>query len=156
MSDRTVDGNTTVWWVTTLSSTTSPTATQIAAGVNLTGYITKDGLDVSPDQDTIDTTALNSLTETEDLGMAKVDMALTMKRQSTDTAWTTFASNPYGYLVIRRGVANSTAATAAQKCEVYTARASNRIPIKPAKNEVEKFQVKLVNQADHVIEATMA
>ena len=156
MSDRIVDGYTTVWWVTTLSSTTTPTATQITAGVNLTSYITKDGLDVSPDQDTVDTTSLNSLTETEDLGMAKVDMSLTMKRQSTDTAWTTFASNPSGYLVIRRGVANGTAATAAQKCEVYTARASNRIPLKPAKNEVEKFQVKLVNQADHVIEATMA
>lgn len=156
MSDRIVDGFITVWWVTTLSSTTSPTAAQITAGVNLTSYITKDGLDVSPDQDTIDTTSLNSLTETEDLGMAKVDMSLTMKRQSTDTAWTTFASNPSGYLVIRRGVANSTAATAAQKVEVYTARASNRIPLKPAKNEVEKFQVKLVNQADHVIEATVA
>lgn len=156
MSDRMTDGFTRVWWVTTLSSLTSPTATQISAGVDLTSFITKDGLDVQPDQSMVDTTSLLSTTETEDLGMAKVATTLTMKRASTDTAWTTFAANPSGYLVIRRGVAVATAATAAQKCEVYTARAANRIPIKPTANEVEKFTVTLANQADHVIEATMA
>ena len=156
MADRVVDGFITVRWVTTLSSTTSPTATQINAGVNLTSFSTKDGLDVSPDQNTVDTTSLNSLTETQGLGMAKVDIALTLKRASTDTAWTTFASNPAGWLVIRRGVLNSTAIAAADKVEVYPVTASNRMPVKPAANEVEKFSVKMPLSADYVLEATVA
>lgn len=156
MADRVNDGFITVRWVTTLSSTTSPTAAQINAGVDLTSFITKDGLDISPDQSTVDTTALNSLTETQGLGMAKVDLSLTCKRQSTDTAWTTFSGNPAGFLVVRRGTAASTAIAASQKVEVYPVVASNRMPVKPAANEVEKFTVKLPLTLDYQAEATVA
>lgn len=156
MAARLVDGNTKVWWVTTLSSTTSPTASQINAGVALEGFITADGLEVSPDQNFVDVSVLNSLSELQDFGRTKVDASLTMKRDSTDTAYTTFASMPAGYLVIRRGVANTTTGTAGQKVEVYPVKASKRLPVKPAANDMEKFMVKFALQADYVEEATVA
>jgi hypothetical protein len=156
MAARLVDNNTNVWWVTTLSSTTAPTATQINAGVALEGFITADGLDISPDQNFVDVSVLNSASELQDFGRTKVDASLTMKRDSTDTAWTTFASQPSGYLVVRRGVANTTTGTAAQKVEVYPVKASNRFPVKPAANDMEKFMVKFALTADYVAEATVA
>lgn len=156
MSARLNDNNIKVWWVTTLSSTTSPTAAQISAGVSLEGFITNDGLDVSQDQNFVDVSVLNSSSELQEFGKSKLDASLTMKRDSTDTAWTTFASQPSGYLVVRRGVANTTAATAAQKVEVYPVKASIRMPIKPASNDMEKFQVKFALNADFVGEATVA
>jgi hypothetical protein len=156
MAARLVDNNTNVWWVTTLSSTTAPTATQITAGVALESFIIADGLDISPDQNFVDVSVLNSASELQDFGRTKVDSSLTMKRDSTDTAWTTFASQPSGWLVVRRGVVNTTAATAAQKVEVYPVKASNRFPVKPAANDMEKFMVKFALNADYVAEATVA
>ena len=156
MAARLVDGNTKVWWVTTLSSTTSPTAVQINAGVSLEAFITPDGLDVSPDQNFVDTSTLAGLSEFQDFGRSKVDSSLTMKRDSTDTAWTTFASQPSGYLVIRRGVSNATTGAASQVVEVYPVKASNRFPVKPASNEVEKFMVKFGLNADYQEAAVVA
>lgn len=156
MTARLVDNNTVVRWVTTLSSTTSPTATQINAGTAIEGFITPDGLDVSPDQNFVDVSVLNSASELQDFGRQKLDASLTMKRDSTDTAWTTFASQPSGYLVVRRGVANTTAIAASQVVEVYPVKASIRVPIKPAANDMEKFMVKFALQSDFVGAATVA
>lgn len=156
MAARLVDNNVKIWWVTTLSSTTSPTATQINAGVALEGFVTPDGLDITPDQNMVDTSVLNSASELQDFGRAKVEASLTMKRDGTDTAWTTFASQPSGYLVVRTGVANSTTAAASQKVEVYPVKASKRFRQKPAPNEMEKFVVKFALTADYVEEATVA
>ena len=156
MAARLNDNNIKVWWVTTLSSTTSPTASQISAGTAIESWITADGLEISQDQNFVDVSVLNSASELQDFGRSKLDASLTMKRDSTDTAWTTFASQPSGYLVVRRGVANTTAATAAQKVEVYPVKASIRMPIKPAANDMEKFTVKFALTADYVTEATVA
>jgi len=156
MAARLNDNNIKVWWVTTLSSTTSPTASQISAGTAIESWITADGLEISQDQNFVDVSVLNSASELQDFGRSKLDASLTMKRDSTDTAWTTFASQPSGYLVVRRGVANTTAATAAQKVEVYPVKASIRMPIKPAANDMEKFMVKFALTADYVTEATVA
>jgi len=156
MAVRLTDGFVKVWWVTTLSSTTSPTATQINAGVALEGFLLADGLDVTPDQNMVDVSVLNSLSELQNFGRTKVDMSLSMKRDTVDTAWTTFASNPSGYLVVRRGVANTTTGTAGQKVSVFPAKASNRFETKVASNEMDQFMVKLALSADYVVEGTVA
>lgn len=156
MAARLVDGNTRVQWVTTLSSKTSPTATQINAGVDITPWIVPDGLDVSPDQNFVDVSTLADKSELQDFGKSKLDASITMKRDSTDTGFTTFASQPEGYIVIRRGVATGTTFTAAQKCEVYHVKASRRFPIKPAANDMEKFMVKFGLQSEMTDESTVA
>lgn len=151
-----IDGNVRVQWVTTLSSKTSPTATQLNAGVDITPWITPDGLDLSPDQNMVDVSTLADKSELQDFGKSKIDASLTMKRDSTDTGWTTFASQPIGYIVVRRAVATGTTFTAAQKVQVYHLKASSRFPIKPAANDMDKFTVKFGLQSEMTDESTVA
>lgn len=156
MPDRLTDGNTRVSWVPTLSNKTAPTVAELTAGVALETFITGDGLDLGLDQNPVDTTALNSTSELNSFGRSKVDTTLTMKRGNPDTAWTTFAGQPLGFLVVRRGTSAGTAFATTQKVEVYPVASSKRFPQKPAANEVEKFQVKFGLTSDYVEEAVVA
>jgi hypothetical protein len=156
MSTILVDGNTTVVWVTTISDPSAPTATEIDAGEQIQSFLTQDGLDISQDQNMVDVSVLNSLSELADFGRSKVDTTLTLFRKEVDTAWTEFADNPYGFLVVRRGVLNTTAFAAADLVEVYPSKASNRMQTKPASNEAETFTVKLALVSDYQVEATVA
>ncbi len=157
MADIVSDGMVKVGWVTTLSSLTSPTATQITAGVDLEGFLTPDGLGIDLGDEAVDTSALNSTFSTEKAGRGTVSIELTFKDQGVGAApWTTFASRPSGYLVVRYGVAVTTDWTAAQKVDVYTVKAGDRKPIAPAANEVQKFTVQLFSTADPSIAATVA
>lgn len=144
MTDIVVDGTIKVGWVTTLSSLTSPTATQITAGVDLESFITPDGLNVDEADEMIPTAALNSTFSTEKIGRTTVDASLTFKHQGlADPPWTTFASRPAGYLVVRYGVAATTDWAASQKVDIYPCTAGDRQPVQAAPNEVAKFTVPL-------------
>ena len=154
--DRLIDGNVKVWWVTTLSSTTSPTAAQINAGVSLESFLTKDGLKISVDIGSVDTSSLSNLSETSDYGRSTAAPVLTMKRKTVDTAWTTFSGKPSGFLVVRRGLANTTTGIAGQKVSVFPCKAGVRAEEDPAINEVDKFTVKLALIDDYIEEATVA
>ncbi len=157
MADIVSDGMVKVGWVTTLSSLTSPTATQITAGVDLEGFLTPDGLGIDLGDEAVDTSALNSTFSTEKAGRGTVSIELTFKDQGVGAApWTTFASRPSGYLVVRYGVAVTTDWTAAQKVDVYTVKAGDRKPIAPAANEVQQFTVQLFSTADPSIAAIVA
>lgn len=157
MADIVSDGMVKVGWVTTLSSLTSPTATQITAGVDLESFLTPDGLGIDLGDEAVDTSALNSTFSTEKAGRGTVSIELTFKDQGVGAApWTTFASRPSGYLVVRYGVAVTTDWAASQRVDVFTCKASDRRPIAPAANEVQKFSVQLFSTADPSIAATVA
>lgn len=154
MADIRMDGNTEVWWVTTIADAAEPTAAELAAGVRLSGYITD--LELAPDQAAIDTTALNSTAETQAWGLISVPTTLTMKRKTVDTAWTTFEDEPDGFLVVRTGIPYATAPAAAQEVDVYPVVASVRQKVKRAKNELDKFTVKLGLSNNPVFDAEVA
>lgn len=157
MTDIIADGMVKVGWVTTLSSLTSPTATQITAGVDLESFLTPDGLSIELGDEAVDTSALNSTFSTEKAGRGTVAIELTFKDQGQANApWTTFASRPSGYLVVRYGVATTTDWAASQKVDVYTVKAGDRKPVAPAANEVAKFSVQLFSTADPSIAVTTA
>lgn len=157
MADIVNDGNVRVHWVTTLSSTTSPNATQINAGVDITPYITADGYNVTTSEATVDTSALNSVDDTFIPGRRSDELEITFKNQGDSAApWTTFASNPDGYIVERRGVAYGTAIAASQKVRVFPVKAGFRNKLPVAANEVEKFSVKFHKSAATVDTATVA
>ena len=151
-----VDGNTTAVWVPVIADTTAPTTVEIDAGEQLQAFLTQDGLDIAQDQAMIDVSVLNSLSELADFGRSKVDTTLSMFRKDVDTAWDEFADQPYGFLVVRRGVDNTTAFAAAQVVEVYPSRASTRFQTKPASNEAEQFTVKLALTDDYQVAAIVA
>ena len=157
MPDIVNDGMVKVVWVTTLSSTSSPTATQINAGVDLTPFITADGFEWTTSEATVDTSALNSVDDTAIPGRRADEIELTFKNQGDSAApWTTFASNPDGWIVERRGVAYGTAIAASQKVRVFPVRAGFRNKLPVAANEVEKFSVKFHKTAAVVDSATVA
>src|SRR5688500_3017178 len=105
MADLLGDGNVKVTFVTTLSSISSPTAVQLNAGVDLQEVLTKEGLDISPDQSAVDNTNLASTSETERAGTTKYNISLTIKRQTTsvaDIGYNTLVAGQDGYLAVRR------------------------------------------------------
>lgn len=157
MPDISSDGMTVVYWVTTLSSTTSPTAAQINAGVALHDYITPDGFSFSTSTDTVDNTALSSTQNSALVGRRNDDISITFKDQGRSAApWTTFAGTPTGWLVVRRGTAVGTAVAASQKVSVYPCQAGYRQEEPPAANELQKFTVNFVISGTVVDTATVA
>ncbi len=144
MADIIGDGMVKVGWVTTLSSLTSPTAVQITAGVDLESFLTEDGLGIDESTAKVDTSALNSTFSTERIGRGACDIELTFKHQGLgNVPWTTFATRPSGYLVVRYGVAATTDWAAAQRVDIYTVKAGDRHHVAAASNEVAKFTVPL-------------
>lgn len=157
MPDIISDAMTKVSWVTTISNTSAPTTSELNAGVALESYITPDGLSINTSTDTVDNSALNSNQSTVLPGRRGDEVSLTFKLQGQAAApWTTFASRPAGYLVVRRSVASSTAWTAAQKVQVYPCTAGDRQLLPPAANELEKFTVPFMVTATVVDAAAVA
>ena len=153
----TSDGFTKVSWVTTISNTAAPTTTELNNGVALDGYVIPDGLDMGWEDSTYNTSVLNTTYETEAVGRVKLAPKVTMLSDlKSDTAWTTFASNPSGYLVVRRGVANATAYTSGQKLEVVPCQARVRKPAATAMNEATKMTVDFVVTGAPVNPSTIA
>lgn len=145
MPDIVSDGQTRVSWVTTISNSAAPTTAELNAGVALESFITPDGYSISTSTDTVDNTALNSTQNSALAGRRNDDISLTFKDQGRSAApWTTFANVPTGYLVVRRGVASSTAWTASQKVSVYPCQAGYRQDEAPAANELQKFTVNFI------------
>jgi len=145
MADILGDGMVKVGWVTTLSSLTAPTAVQVTAGVDLETWITPDGLGITTSTDAVDASSIASNQYQEIPGRRKDSITLTLKNQGDANApWTTFASRPSGYLVVRYGVDPvATDWTAAQRVDIYPCTAGDRQRISTAANEMLKFSVML-------------
>ena len=138
------DGMVAAWWLTACANPAAPTVAEITAGVILHSSITPDGLDIGTTETMVDVGALDSIQDAEVPGRRKDDATLTFKYPGDAAApWTTFAGRPDGFLVLRWGIAATTAIAAAQKVDVRPVRAGVRQRIKPAKNEVLKFSVAL-------------
>ena len=145
MADIVSDGMTKVSWVSTISNIAAPTTAELNGGVSLETFLTPDGLSIGTTTDSVDNTALSSTQNTSLVGRRNDDITLTFKDQGRSAApWTTFASNPNGYLVVRRGVTVGTSWAASQKVSVWTAQAGYRQEVSPAANELQKFEVGLM------------
>lgn len=157
MADQTTDGMTRVSWLTTLTSTTTPSAAEITSGVALESFITPDGLGIELGDDAVDTSALNSTFTSQKAGRGTVAIEITMKDQGRGVApWDTFDNRPVGFLVVRRNVLATTAFASGNFVEVYTAKAGDRKPIAPAPNEASKFAIQLFSSTDPELHATAA
>ncbi len=144
MADILVDGNIKIWWANAIASTAAPTVAELTAAVALETFVTPDGLDIQVTTDAVDVGSIASTQDQEIPGRRKDAITLTFKQQGQDVPpWTTFSLRPDGFLVVRRDVPTGTAATAAQKVQVYPARAGDCQQIKGAKNEASKFSVPL-------------
>lgn len=146
-TDLLADGYVKVTWVPgTLADVSNPTLAELATGVDLQWYITKDGLDFKPDTAAVDNTALASTSETEDVGMDSHQNALTCKRKedpASDVAYNTLVRGAVGTVVVRRNLTEATAYATGQEVETYPSRCGLPALQPPVKNAPQTFTVKL-------------
>jgi hypothetical protein len=151
------DTLTRVDWVVTLSSTTSPTAAQLNAGTNLSGLVTKDGVNVSLSNNKVGTATIATITDTETVGSVGASLTLTgLRDDAADTFWNLAVYGTAGFVVIRRGVLYSTTYSAAQKVEVYPAKMFNPVPAPSAANTSQTFSVEFAITGEIQLKATVA
>lgn len=151
------DGKILVYWVTTISNKAAPTVAELNAGTRLSGFLTKDGLNINLSSNNVDNADLEDTFDAQDVGTYSGTIELTMFRDdTTDTAWNLAVYGTSGYLVVREGPLASVAWTAAQKAQVYPARMHDPLPVPPAGNEQRKFKLTLPITDTPSLKATVA
>ena len=157
MARRNSIGEIRVWFVTTLSSVTSPTAVQINAGVDLTPFLLRDGLSTPNSGNTIDASDAASRFNKTAPGTRGGDaITLSLQRDNTtDTAWTTLVEDTAGYIVVRRFGGSTVTTTPAQKVEVYTGTVINR-EMSPIGDQTQRFTASFSVEAAPELNSTVA
>lgn len=125
-------GNTTIWWVPTITDVAAPKAAAEIGGANayrVTYSFTPDGWNFTGTQEKVADDRLTLDQAQEALG--KSTTSLTLKYvDSTDTgsAAKVLVEGSKGYFVERRGVSNSTLAASGQKVRVIPVTLGKQIP----------------------------
>lgn len=157
MSRYVHDGKTKVYWVPTISNKAAPTTAELNAGTSLAAFLKKDGLNISLTQNMVDNADLEDTFDAQGVGTYGGSMELTCFRDdTTETAWNLFVYGTSGYIVVRRGIAYSTAWTAAQKVEVYPAQMHEPVPGPTAGNEQVTFKAAIAITDTPSLKATVA
>lgn len=145
MADVFSDGNVRVAYVPTIANIAAPTTVELNAGTLLQSTLTADGLEgFEATTAEVDTTALASTFNTKNLGRDDYSgTLLRLKKQTvgSDTIRTLLARGTTGYVVIRRGITETTAWAAAQQVEVYPIICGRRKELKPEANTVMRYEV---------------
>lgn len=145
MADVFADGQVRVAFVAAISNIAAPTTTELNAGTLLQSTLTADGL-VGFEATTaeVDTTSLASTFSTKNIGRDEYSgTLLRLKKQTvgSDPVRTLLARGTTGYVVVRRGIAETTAWTAAQQVEVYPVICGRRKELSPEANSVLRYEV---------------
>jgi len=154
------DGQVRVAYVPTISNNAAPTTTELNAGILLQSQITADGLEgFEASTAEVDTTALNSTFDTKSIGRDSYSGTLLRFKKQTvgsDTVLTTLTRGTTGYIVIRRGIAETTAWASSQKVEVYPVICGRRKDLKPASNTLLKYEIPTMINSAPAPDATVA
>lgn len=136
-------------WVTTLTSTTSPSIAEINAGTRFECGIVGDSMDTPRTGQTTDISALcdretfNIPTIVEN---GNISAMLWREFDGTDVYWALATDEtdppPTAYLVVCRGGFSGASGVAAtgDNVDVYTVRTVSRSPVAPSKTEAQQFE----------------
>lgn len=145
MADVFADGNTRVAFVPAIASIAAPTTTELNAGTLLQSVMTADGLmGFEATTAEVDTTSLASTFNTKTIGRDDFSgTGLRIKKQTygSDTVFTLLTRGTSGYIVIRRGVVETTAWTSTQAIEVYPVTCGQTKYLPPEANSVQKYEI---------------
>lgn len=141
MSSKPFEEYTNVIFCTTIASIAAPTVAEIAAGDDLTTFITKDGLTTPSNQNMVDSATISTRFDAQRVGSYGGPINLTMKRDDDDAVdpFELLAWGDEGFMVIRRLVPYATSFAAGQRVEVYPVEAHNPIMAGSAANEEQRF-----------------
>jgi hypothetical protein len=135
-------------WVTTLSSTSAPTAVQIndAAAIDLTPWLRQDGLNRTMSGNTTDVADARDTFERTDIGTFSATLEVTFLRDSVaadDDAFTALTRGTTGYMVIAPfgWTGGAVTATAGDRCEVWKATVSSRGPETEGPNKAQVVKI---------------
>lgn len=160
MADIVVDGMTRAHFVATIANPASVTTAEFNAGLNLTLILTAAGLEgfeASPAD--IDNTSLGSTFDTRLPGVPSFSgTRLILKKQTgTDTAYNTLTvKNTTGFIVIRRNIAQATAAATGQSLQVYPGQTGAFDFLAPERNTVSRYWVQWAISSDPIYNAVFA
>jgi hypothetical protein len=153
------EGYTKVWWVSTIAVPNAPTTTEITAGIDLTPFVSKDGVKPGTSQNMVNNATINETFDSQLVGSWGGEMELTMFRDAVgadDDAWTACVHGTLGYVVIRRGITSGTAIAATQKVEVWPAQMHQPVVHASATNEQVRFTEKFAITSQPYLNATVA
>jgi hypothetical protein len=139
------DGNTRVAFVPSIAAIGAPTTSELNAGTLLQSVMTADGL-VGFEASTaeVDTSKLASTFDTKTIGRDSFTgtmLRFVKQTYGSDTVFTLLARAVSGYIVIRRGILETTAWTSTQAVEVYPITCGQRRMLAPESNSVQKYEV---------------
>lgn len=144
MADVFADGNTRVSWVPAISNQNAPTTAELNAGTLLQSVLTADGVvGFEASSAEVDTSSLASTFNTKTVGRDDFSgTMLRLKKQSgTDTVYNTLTRGTSGFVVIRRGILETTAYASTQAIEVYPVTCGQTRNLAPEANSVQKYEV---------------
>ena len=137
--------NTHVRFVTTaqgISNIAAPTAAEVAAGANLTGFLIS--LNASSQGNTLPTPSLDTLFETSVSGTVSANFSADFYRDdAADTAWSTLPRRTTGWFVISRfgGSGTDNLPIASDGVEVWPVTVTSRMMQNMASNQVQMFSL---------------
>jgi len=155
---QTPDGLIKVHWVPTISNTTAPTVAELAAGTELTPFLTPAGINLPDEGSEADSSDLSSERDKSVPSTVGGNPEAEFYRDdSADTAWTTLARGTSGYVLVAifGGSGSDNALIATDKCDVWTVRVSSRNPTRVARGETQRFQSVFAVAADPDYQATV-
>ncbi|MCB0966277.1 MAG: hypothetical protein KDB37_05530 [Ilumatobacter sp.] len=138
MSRTVSDGILQVHWLPAVSSAAAPTVAEIAAGTDLTPYLTPDGVNFPLTQNMVDNFGIADTFDGQRIGTwGSSNPNLKMFRDDTDEADTFegIARGDEGFVLISRFGAPSATA----RVEVWPAQAGTPLPNPPARNENQSY-----------------
>ena len=144
IASYTFDGMVRATWCPTIGNIAQPLLSELNGGVALEGFITPDGLDITPKDASVDTSTLKSAVNSAKPGRIDYQVSMTLLRDdSADTAWTTFTRGVVGFLVVRDNMDSSAAWANGQKVAVYPGTAGIPKKDKVAINKRQTFSTEL-------------
>lgn len=158
MARQTPDGLLKVHWVPTIANTAAPTVAELAAGTDLTPFLTPAGINLPDEGTEADSSDLSSERDKSvPSTIGGNPEAEFWRDDTTDTAWTTLARGTSGYLLVAifGGTGTDAALIATDTCDVWTVRVSSRNRVRPARGETQRFQSVFANAADPAEDSTV-
>lgn len=159
MPDIIGDGKERWDWVPSIANIASVTTVELAAGIRVSQWMTKDGATgFAPDTADAPTSSLESTFDTNVNGRRTFsNPRLRFKKQSgTDTVYSTLIPDATGYLVRRKSLTAATAYASAQPIMVYPVMCGETAWLDQDDNMPERFDVPIKLTAQPNLRAVVA
>lgn len=165
MARFTPDGATKVTWVPGANAIEDPQAPSVVelngpSTVDLECYLTKDGLSVTTEEETVEDGVLCETFDAELPGTTRLAGELTMVRDdiaAQDVAWNAFSTRKDGWIVIRDGIDTTLNPDwrVGDRAQVYKVRTGDKRPAPTASNENSRFMVTLYGRLKPRLDAVV-